>query len=131
EISENIKWVPIKSIEKSSNYTYDFSLPDDIKEENDFHHSVIYNSIIGHQTPNSHDEVFYKIFDAAKNGQSKFVATEIYWWEDPRYNQDLKWVKGESIIETKDPKIYKELIKGDYEATSTWFEDMCREYNGD
>ncbi|MFW6219650.1 MAG: LAGLIDADG family homing endonuclease [bacterium] len=131
-INNNIFWTPIKNIEKSKNYTYDFSMSNDNEKEwNEHHMSIVYNGILTHQTPNGMDSVFYKTFDAAKRGDSNFNAIEIYWWEDPRYNKGLKWIKGDSEIETKDPKIYKELIKDGYEAWSPWFEERKKEKNYD
>ena len=81
----NTKWIQINSIEKSKNYTYDFSLPND---ENDFWaHSVLYNGLIGHQTPSGRSGFFAdKYFGAPENG---FHAEKIMWDEMP--DRDETW----------------------------------------
>ena len=53
-----IKWEKIKSIDESENEVYDFSL----NHTNDFWcHSVVYNGMLGHQTPNGMNH-FYSIW---------------------------------------------------------------------
>lgn len=63
-LSPNIKWDKIKSIEDGFEETYDFSLPDD--EEDFWCHSVIYNGLLGHQTPNGTGNKFYKLYSKAE-----------------------------------------------------------------
>jgi hypothetical protein len=83
-IHENITWVKIKSIKDSKNHTYDFSLPND---DNDFWcHSVIYNGILGHQTPNGYDPLYHKAYVTAQAGDNNFNIVEMKWYQDPRYN---------------------------------------------
>src|SRR5574343_324053 len=45
----NMFWTPVIYIEKKEDYVYDFSL-DDI-DGDAWCHSVLYNGIVGHQTP--------------------------------------------------------------------------------
>jgi hypothetical protein len=143
-ISNNIYWTKIKSIEKSQNYTYDFSLPNDPQEEYDFHHSVVYNQMITHQTPSGLDAVFYKTFmgarDIDENGRSKnnFHAVELWWYDDPRYNKDLHWVKNkdkENEIKIEDNGRSQEqrsqLVKDGWIASNEWFDEQIRNANGD
>ena len=135
-LSPNIKWIKIKKIIQSKNYTYDFSLP---QIDDKWCHSIIYNGIIGHQTPNGMDELYYSIYDAAKNKRNNFHITEFKWYEDPRYNKELKWIKGDIIIDDWIKRIvveddfitFKKLEENGFTATSPWFEDMCRQLNGD
>lgn len=139
-VNDTIYYDKIIFTKLSRNTTYDFSLPNN--ENDKYCHSVIYNGIIGHQTPNGLDPVFYKTYDAVKNGRSKFVVNEIYWFEDPRYNTDLVWQKkvidpnneNDTItieVEENDLTKFKKLIADGYMPTSSWFEDMCREYKYD
>lgn len=137
-LSENLYWVKIKNIEKSKNYTYDFSLPNNPNEEHDFHHSVVYNQIVGYQTPSGLDPVFYKTFDGARRGENNFKAVELWWYNDPRYNKDLEWVKNkgkENELRIKDENWSTtkraQMAEDFWEASSPWFEEQVRDANGD
>ena len=144
-VNENIVWTRIKSIEKSKNYTYDFSMSNDNeKEENEFHMSLIYNGLITHQTPNSFDPIFYKTFQNARLGKNRFHAIELWWYNDPRYTRnkdtgefDLEWVKNkgkENEIRIKDEhwdnKKRLSMVDDGWTATSSWFDEQILEYNG-
>ncbi|MFA5528960.1 MAG: LAGLIDADG family homing endonuclease, partial [Peptostreptococcales bacterium] len=84
-LNEDIVWVKIKSIEKSKNYTYDFSMSNDNPVEDDeFNMSIIYNQFLTHQTPNGYDPIFYKTFNLALQKKNNFKAIELYWFNDPR-----------------------------------------------
>jgi len=136
-ISPNIVWTKIKTIEKSQNDTYDFSLPNDAIEENDFHHSVIYNGIITHQTPNGLDPVYYATYRDAKLSANKFNPIELHWFNDPRYNQNLVWIKNKgketelTIVDDNFSHEKRLKLKDDgFEASSPWFEAEKANYNG-
>lgn len=133
-VSKNIYWSKVIKIEKNRAKTYDFSLPNN--EEDPWAHSVIYNGILGHQTPNGLDPVFYKTYNNAKNGVSDFVANELYWYYDPRYGKDLYWKKkkedGTEIIHREPNKDnYKKLINDGWKPSSPWFESMAAKFNHD
>ena len=138
-INENQYWVKIKSIKKSKNFTYDFSLPNFPEEEYDFHHSVIYNQIIGYQTPSGLDSVFYKHFMGARSKENNgFTAVELWWYNDPRYNKELCWLKNknkETEIRIVDENWSKEkrqqMVDDGWEASSPWFEEQVIGANGD
>ena len=91
-VSKNIVWDVINDIQESENCVYDFSLDD---SEGYFSHSVIYNGIVGHQTPNGRNH-FYDIWINAKNGKSKFVPSEVNWWEVP--GRDEKWREEQLMV---------------------------------
>ena len=81
-------------------------------------------------TPLGMDPVFAKTFMDSKNGLVKrWVAYEIYWWQDPRYSEDLSWVKEdcEPIIELDRSK-HQALIDQKYKPTSPWYEETKLEY---
>jgi hypothetical protein len=131
-------WAKIKSIEKSENWTYDFSLPNTVIEENNFHHSVIYNQILGYQTPNGFDSTFYPTAMAAKRGESEFKYVELYWFNDPRYNKNLTWVKNKNQNDeisiddknwSKDQRL--KMVNEGFKATSPFFEAQIKLANGD
>ena len=138
-LSDNIVWVKIKSIENLKNWTYDFSMSNDNqKEYNEHHMSLIYNGFITHQTPNGLDPVFYKTFEAARQGESTFKAIELWWFNDPRYNEGLEWVKNkgkENEIRIKDEGWSSEhrikLQEDGWFATSPWLENEIKAANGD
>jgi hypothetical protein len=133
-ISKNIYWSKVINKEKSKNNTFDFSLPNNPDDK--WAHSVIYNGILGHQTPNGLDPVFYKTYNNAKNGVSDFVANELYWYYDPRYGKDLKWKRKNSdgleiIIKEENKDNYKKLINDGWKPTSPWYESMASKFNYD
>jgi hypothetical protein len=94
-------------------------------------------------TPNGLDPVFYKTFEDARRGESNFNSVELWWYNDPRYTRDkdgkldLEWVKNkgkENELRVKDENWSHEkrleMVKDGYEATSSWFESMVLDYNG-
>ncbi|NCP97694.1 hypothetical protein GW796_05565 [archaeon] len=91
---ENIKWFSVNEISYSENEVYDFSLPDDDKDE--WCHSVLYNGYIGHQTPNGMNH-FYKFWEDSINKKNVYKNTRVDWWEVP--GRDEKW-KEETIANT-------------------------------
>ena len=140
---KNSKWVQIKSITKGKSKTYDFSLPND---ENDFWcHSVLYNNILGHQTPNGMDPLYYKTYEQAQikgeDGKSSngYNVIEMKWYQDPRYNKDLRWkiIDKETGEETFVDELefnhdgFDKMLKAGYKPTSTWYNDMCKSMNFD
>lgn len=82
-------------------------------------------------TPNGQNNVFYEVFDLARNKKNNFYANELKWYHDVRLTKDLKWVSGnDSIIESL-PEKQKELLSKGYKPTSTWFEAECAGFNFD
>jgi len=148
-VKDNITWVKIKSITNNKNETYDFSLPD--SEEDFWCHSVLYNGILGHQTPNGHDPLYHKAYVTAEKGKNNFNIISMKWYEDPRYNgrndgSGMSWIlrhekTDEVIEEIVDPKSgfgpdavvpeekWVEMIEKGYEPRSKWFDDMCAQLN--
>lgn len=142
-INENIKWSKITKIEDSKNKTYDFSLPNDENDLN-FCHSVIYNSFIGHQTPNGMDDVYYATYNAAINKKNNFNIIEIKWWQDIRFNKNLTfkfnddtepitdvWIVKKDGTKVLDNEKCLNLIAQGYKPTSPWYEKQCADYDYD
>ena len=95
-------------------------------------------SIIMVSTPSGLDAVFYKHFDGARKGENNFKAVELWWYNDPRYNKGLEWLKNKGketeIRVSDDGKNNQERIQmmdDGWEATSPWFEEQVRDANGD
>lgn len=85
-ISENIIWYKITKIEKSKNKVYDFSL----NHTDDFWcHSVIYNGMLGHQTPLGKN-LFWEFWSKAIKGKNNFYPIKVKWWEHPERDQQWK-----------------------------------------
>ena len=98
-------------------------------------------------TPNGKDQLYYGIYSKALRGENNFHPVEFRWFQDPRYNKNLKWYKknetsGETewdvdpVIDKKGNIIYDEerwrnLEKEGWTPTSPWFEYMCKTFNND
>jgi len=89
-------------------------------------------------TPSGLDAVFYKTFIGARNNENNFKAVELWWFNDPRYNKDLVWLKNKGketeirlIDENWDNKKRIQLMDDGWEASSPWFEEQIRNANGD
>jgi hypothetical protein len=89
-------------------------------------------------TPSGLDAVFYKHFDGARRGENSFKAVELWWYNDPRYNKELSWLKNkgkQNEIRIEDENWSKErriqLMDDGWEASSPWFEEQVRDANGD
>ena len=98
-------------------------------------------------TPNGKDQLYYKTYSQAIKGENNFHPVEFKWFQDLRYNRNLKWYKkdektGEikwdidTVIDKKGNIIYDEerwrnLEKQGWTPTSPWFENMCKSFNND
>jgi len=90
-------------------------------------------------TPNGLDPVFYKTFNGARQDENHpFVAVELWWYNDPRYNKNLVWLKNkgkQNEIRLVDEgwSIQKriQLMNDGWDASSPWFENEVSSANGD
>jgi hypothetical protein len=88
-------------------------------------------------TPNGMDPLYYKTYEQSKTGMNNYNIVEMRWFEDPRYNKDLRWIKkneqGEIVEEIPEVEFivdnYENMIKSGYKPTSTWYENMCMTLN--
>lgn len=84
-------------------------------------------------TPRGHDALYYKTYSEAKKKKNNFNIIEMRWYEDLRYNKDLRWVKGD----ISEPEIeftfdsYQRRLADDWKPTSSWYEQMCLGMNND
>jgi len=150
-LSPNVKWEPIRSITVSSNPTVDFSLPStknshkisseisesDINMISFWDHSVIYNSILGHQTPKGVGNWYHKQWTLAVNKESDFNPITIHWTEHPLYSENLEWIcascgnrqltgsmfNGEVLCEI--------CAESSFHPTSSWYENQKRQLASD
>lgn len=101
EVTDNIIWVPIKSINDSSNHVYDVSLPEITDDK--WCHSVIYNGIIAHNTPNGMNHFFRMWEDAIEetdidntdkvDSSNGYIKSEMPWNAVP--GRDAIWARNE------------------------------------
>ena len=98
-------------------------------------------------TPNGLDEIYYEAYEGAISATNKFKVTHLKWWQDPRFNKDLRLIKTNDIINwiqkpqaEKDEHIIEsakdlhvdiilKFIEEGYKPHSTWYENMCRDMN--
>ena len=98
-------------------------------------------------TPNGKDQLYYGIYSKAIRGENNFHPVVFKWYQDLRYNRNLRWYKknnktGETewdVDQVKDKKgnvVYDEerwerLEREGWTPTSPWFENMCKTFNND
>jgi hypothetical protein len=85
-------------------------------------------------TPNGLDPLYYNTYKQSVDGDNEFNIVEMRWYEDPRYNKDLEWVKGDEVIletEHYNHDKFREMIKKKYKPTSSWYRKMCKGLNND
>ena len=84
-------------------------------------------------TPNGYDALYYKTYEQSLQGLNDYNIIELYWYQDPRYNKDLKWLKGDEVILEYEFKLesFARMIKAGYKPTSTWYVDTCKLMNND
>ena len=84
-------------------------------------------------TPNGMDPLYYKTYDQARTKKNNFNIIEMKWYEDLRYNKDLRWSKGDDVEKeiyfTFDS--YQDKIADGWKPTSSWYEEMCMGMNND
>jgi hypothetical protein len=88
-------------------------------------------------TPNGLDALYYKTYEKAKSGKNDFNIIEMKWYEDYRYNRDLKWLRGDVENQEVEAEVefsfesYEHRIEEGWKPTSSWYEEMCRGMNND
>lgn len=94
-------------------------------------------------TPNGMDSLYYETYEQAKTKENNFNIIEMYWYEDPRYNKDLRWYKTieneetgekEEIMEREvlfNKESYQAMVDDGWKPKSFWYEEMCKGMNND
>lgn len=84
-------------------------------------------------TPNGMDPLYYKTYDQARTKKNNFNIIEMKWYEDLRYNKDLRWIKGDDIEKEIyfTFESYQNRIADGWKPTSSWYEEMCMGMNND
>lgn len=96
-------------------------------------------------TPNGKDELYYTTYRQAMSKENNFIAVEFHWYQDPRFNKNLKWYKKYDgskkwdVDETIDKEgnvpyneeRWRKLERDGWKPTSPWYEEMCKSFNND
>ena len=89
-------------------------------------------------TPNGMDPLYHKTYISAKTKEKSnnpFNIVEMRWFQDPRYNKDMKWQKKNEADEVIDEMVemdytkFEQLEEEGWQPTSPWFEMMCGQLN--
>jgi hypothetical protein len=130
-----------------------------IEADNDFWSACMASlstggKVIVISTPNGFDPIYYSIYNQAVKNMNDFKITEMFWYRDPRYADDLKLIKVKDIVhymlnreDYNDDEIildyshvdpmkrdFKEISKKfeeGYKPYSTWFERMSKKLKFD
>lgn len=109
--------------------------------------SVKNPKIIMVSTPNGKDELYYRTYRQALSRENNFTISEFRWYQDPRYNHNLKWFKkdketgvvswdederinGEGEI-NYDEERWAKLVRDGWTPTSPWYENQKQTLNND
>lgn len=107
--------------------------------------------IIGISTPNGLDKLYSQIVKKAQlkgtPDWNNFELVEMYWYQDPRYNKNLEWLRkndetGEyDIIKEKtlddtgtieyNEEHWKKMLADGWKPRSPWYVKMCQQFNND
>lgn len=103
--------------------------------------------IIMVSTPNGKDALYYKTYVNALDKRNNYNPVEFKWFQDLRYNRNLKWHRfnketghtdeiAETVIGTKGEIEYNEerwrkLEREGWIPTSPWYVSMCKTFNND
>lgn len=109
--------------------------------------SVKHAKIIMVSTPNGKDQLYYKTYEQALAHTNNYKAVEFKWYQDPRYQRNLKWSrKNEKTGEIEwdvDPILndngdipyneerWRKLVKEGWIPESPWYVKMCKSFNND
>ena len=130
-----------------------------IEADNDFWSACMASlstggKVIVISTPNGFDPIYYSIYNQAVKNMNDFKITEMFWYRDPRYADDLKLIKVKDIVHymlnredyddsevvldyshtdpmTRDFEEIKSKFDEGYKPYSTWFEKMSKKLKFD
>lgn len=98
-------------------------------------------------TPNGKDQLYYRTYAKALKKENNYNPVEFRWFQDLRYNRNLRWYKKDEntgeilwdidpVTSPKGDIIYDEerwrrLEKEGWSPTSPWYEETCKSLNND
>jgi hypothetical protein len=104
----DVSWEQVKHVSYGSKQTYDFSLIDDPSDM--WSHSVVYNGIVGHQTPNGIGNFFYEKYieaeeyagrDTSEDERKVMTPIKLDWKVHPERDQKWRDEQGSLLGEQK------------------------------
>lgn len=125
-VSSHLRWSRIKEIQESEAEVYDFSLPENPQDPT-WCHSIVYNGILGHQTPKGVGNVFHKTWMGCdlEKGENDFHGIKLPWTVHPEHGQD--WF--EEQCRNLDPRgIQQELLCSFLGSGHTYLHEGALEY---
>ena len=103
--------------------------------------------IIMVSTPNGKDELYYDTYRQALAKENNYNAVEFKWYQDLRYNKNLKWYKKDEVSGEKkwiieevldktgtvryDEERWRKLEQDGWTPENDWYREMCRSFNND
>lgn len=98
-------------------------------------------------TPNGKDQLYYNTYRLAMAKENNFVAVQFRWYQDPRYNRNLRWyrkdpttgemmwdydkvINADGDIEYNEER-WERLMHEGWTPTDEWYIDMCKQFNND
>ena len=103
--------------------------------------------IIMISTPNGKDPLYYQTYSKAVKKENNFHVVEFRWFQDPRYNRNLKWYRKnvktgvvewncDTVVDKKgnikyDEARWKKMEQEGWKPTSPWYENTCKSFNND
>jgi len=117
-----------------------------IEADNDFWSACMASlstggKVIVISTPNGFDPIYYSIYNQAVKNMNDFKITEMFWYRDPRYADDLKLIKVKDIVhymlnreDYNDDEIildysHVDPMKRDFKEISKKFEEGYKPYS--
>ena len=86
-LSDSLMWVPITQIEELEDQeVYDFSLVSNPEDKWD--HSVVYNGLLGRQTPNGVGGFYHETWVNAEAGKNGIKPIKLHWTQHPEYDEE-------------------------------------------
>lgn len=109
--------------------------------------SVKHAKIVMVSTPNGKDQLYYRTYEQALSHKNNYNAVEFKWFQDLRYQRNLKWSrKNEKTGDIEwdiDPVInehgdipydeerWRRLEREGWQPESPWYTKMCKSFNND
>lgn len=102
--------------------------------------------IIMVSTPNGKDQLYYETYRQAQAHQNGYNVVDFKWYQDLRYNRNLRWYKKdkkgeyqwiiEDVLDKKgnikyDEDKWNKLEADGWKPTSPWYEMICKSFNND
>lgn len=109
--------------------------------------SVKNAKIVMVSTPNGKDQLYYRTYEQALTHKNNYNAVEFKWFQDLRYQRNLKWSRknektGEidwdvdPVLNSEgdipyDEERWRRLEREGWQPESPWYNKMCKSFNND